>query len=128
MPLSEESYVALNQQTFSDPSYATVALTRRGVEIVDTSGLYEVKALGEEAPVLSIEQAINLIKEKFQSVILKNTMTMYEMRLRYVATIDPAIRHALVLKPTWVFCVTDDPYWVTGRAWHFFDAGTGQEM
>lgn len=79
---------------------------KEGLIMLDIKCPYDiVKTKGEES-VLSLDEAINKLDNKYKSMIITDTIEVEKISLNYTAVIVDADKNEYTLVPSWVFEVT----------------------
>lgn len=96
-----------------DDSYVTgasaeIVLSRSGIEYLSVSSHYTVKNREEEQTILPAEQAIQILKNKYDQMILSNPIAVEEMSLLYIPEIINNSKNQFVLTPVWAFDTTEE--------------------
>ncbi len=124
LPCDTEFFMMANQRDIEGVSI-TVMVNANGVQYFDcSSAIYSVEEPIEQAPILSYEDMLGVLADKFDDLILPAPIEIHKVKLQYVLL--PISNEKSAYIPCWCFAT---PRGSSGRfVWYRFNAYTGEEI
>lgn len=104
-----------------------------GIKYLSIIEGYNAKKESEKKPIISIENAINLLKNKYEMVVLTEKNRVSQIWLEYIPI---STETGLVMNPYWCFSIdmqaqnmdTGELFWLANRKAERFNAFTGMDI
>ena len=131
LSMTTEPYESLDGRGTFSGSTVSAIVTQHGVELIEAEEVIQVEYVEESKPIISMDEALELLKVKYDNIILTENNTLRKMQLCYlpVAAPDGTPRQHII--PVWRFWVLEPSSSITSslpHEWTTFHAITGQEI
>lgn len=115
LPISSESYSFKNSEVGVEGSRATILVSRSGIQSFEVDGvLYQELEKKQSEPIISVEKALEALKQKYEKIILNDELTVKHISLVYTPVITGGspdkqtgeiIDKKMDLIPAWEFTI-----------------------
>jgi len=93
----------LEDGSLTQGSNIKVIYSQRGIEYLEITNLYQVVDKATPEKILALEQAISLLDQKYNSLILYGDYVVYDISLEYIPTRIKNDTKQFVMIPAWSF-------------------------
>jgi hypothetical protein len=107
-PVSSVSYVATGSRIPLPGSYVNVIISKNGIDYFSTNAIYREKSsTGNGSSLISIEQALDILNKKYNTVIVSDKLTVTNISLVYTSKYSGRTGETINIEliPTWIFDV-----------------------
>lgn len=108
LPCSSVNFTTKNESGALPGSYVNILISKNGIESCDAFAIYREKSsVGNTSSLISIEQALNKLSQKYNDVITSDKLTVTNISLAYTAKATSRTGDTVnvELTPTWIFDV-----------------------
>ena len=104
-PLYMDGYGDFEDGKGMDQSEISFIYSKNGFEEITIMNYYAIEDVGENISVITLEDALEALKSKYDSVILTTDITIKDIRLQYVPVYET--KNSCTIEPVWVFMTSD---------------------
>lgn len=137
IPIIDHPYQLKTQDVYVDGTYIEVLYSQDGIQYLVAGTVYQPESAIRTASLLSVEDVLPEVKEKYDSIITEYSYTITQIALCYVPSPGDAEQSFYEMIPAYAFQVTekgtdtDESGVATPHEFSFsllYDATTGQEI